>query len=823
MEENLISVIKNRISCKEYLQRVHSITVDTNGRCKSFRPDAKNPTSLLVDELSWHDFGSGQGGDVIDLCANDKGISLGEAIHHLAKMCGMHPQEDINIQFDSYRDIMDEACTYYHEQLTPEVRAYLNMRGIKDETIDELRIGWATNPCPYLRKCGYKQDDISNSGITMFLNRIMFPYLVNGKAVYFVGRESVWDNKVSSHPGAKYIKLRRNDLSIHPIWGIETIHKRKGSVVVGEGIMDAISLYQEGYAVVSAITGTFSAEQKEKLFPMLKGRQVITVFDYDAVSKAGQGFTEKLANELFENGIRVSVVRLDGGDKKVDLNELYANGEPIAKILKTATPWEKVLLGRITRIEDEFARKEALEKFLRKCKEVLPWCEVMQLTSEANINGVFPEAWLSAVVKELKAPMSELDVVNMFLNKYDTVYSDALGFYEYKTKLWRSRSDTEIKEYLALCAGRSATSKLVNGAFSLLKGRVYRSELFNEHKDWINFPNCMFNIETGETRNHDRAFYSSIQLNYDYDPKAECPNWRSFVESITDDDPEKICTIREMIGYCLSSDVRYQVCFYLLGNGANGKSVLVNIMEALIGSANTSHVEISALASDFQRIKLISSKLNLCNDMQTDVSGSMSYFKALVAGDPTSACFKGRDFVDFKSSAKFVFSANKELSTRDIDYAFLRRIVMLNFPITFVDEPTDEHERKKDPTIYSKLLTELPGIFNWALDGLKTLRDRGMFAMSKEQSETLHELHAINDPLVGFIEEVISVKVEYKEKTLQRSEVYKDYIDWCNHTNSYVLSARSFWPRLRRLTKVKDVRNVFGRQVAFLKVFDKNF
>ncbi len=140
------------------------------------------------------------------------------------------------------------------------------------------------------------------------------------------------------------------------------------------------------------------------------------------------------------------------------------------------------------------------------------------------------------------------------------------------------------------------------------------------------------------------------------------------------------------------------------------------------GEANTSHVEIAYLQSDFQRIGVLNSLVNICNDMKSDVSGTDAFFKAIVAGDPIAACFKGKDFISFRPFCKMIFSANRMLTTKDADYSILRRLCFLVFPVSFVEgKPTKPNEKERIVNIGTELLRELPGIFNWSLAGLQTV------------------------------------------------------------------------------------------------------
>ena len=820
MKSGIIEKIKEQITVPAYMQREYGRTPIGN-RMKSFRSEAKNNTSLMVNERDWYDFGSGLGGDVIDLAAQDKfGGDKGQAIKYLAESWNLtlpHDTPEIDIVFKSYLGILEAATAFYADSLESRHIEYLHSRGLNDATIGELKIGWAENPCEYLKEKGFTQEQIADSGVLQFYHRIMIPYLRNGKTVYMAGRSSSWTDAPSSNPEAKYMKLFRSAVSEHPIWGFETLAKRGGVVIIAEGIFDAISCYQEGYPVVSAITGSFSAEQKKDLFPALKGREVVICMDYDPVTHAGEKFTEKLATELFENGIHVSAVFLQGNETKSDLNEIYANNpkkSTLENIFKDAKSWDKVQIERIAALDNEQEKRMQLSVFLRRCATVFDWPSVAQMVEDAKESGGFAKVWLNELAKTLKSAPKEIDVVKEFKEKYDCLFHEALGWHEFDGSRWVRRSEYEIRQYIGNILGRFQTAKLVDGVRQLLRSDLIYKGDFNINKKILNFPNGELEVSTGELKNHSRGNFSTIQMNYSFDGQAECPEWLKFIEDITDGERDRADLLQEMFGYCLTHDNRYQKCFYLIGNGANGKSVLLGILEALIGEANTSHVEIAFLGSDFQRIKLANSMVNICNDIKTDVAGTGSFFKAIVTGDTISGCFKGKDFFDFKPSCKMVFAANSMLSTRDIDNGFLRRICFINFPVTFVNDPKMKNEKARDPQLQKKLLKELPGILNWSLAGLRALNERESFTSTTDQDTLIRELEMINDPIAAFVDDVITLQPEKFAAMQNRENIYNEYKKWCNESNSVPMNARWFWLRLRQKVNVVETREAFYRKAA---------
>lgn len=793
----------------------------SGGRCKSFRSDAKNKSSLLCNERDWYDFGSGLGGDVIDLAAHDKfGGDKGRAIQYLAEKYGIQTRYDkLDIIFRSYLQILDDATSFYSSQLKPEHIKYLHSRGLTDKTIKDLRIGWAENPCDYLKDKGFSQEQIAESGILNFVNRLMIPYLRNGKANYLIGRSSNWDSMPSNDQDSKYIKLYRNTISEHPIWGWDTL-MREGTVIIAEGIFDAISCWQEGFPVVTAVTGAFSAEQKKDLLPALKDRSVIVCMDYDPETKAGQKFTEALAEELWQYGVDVSVCLLNGGDNKIDLSEVYAqmpSRGTLEKVFADANSWEQVKIEKIVSIPKEKDRCKEISAFLWDCAKHFDAPTVQQVCADVKDTRAFPEAWLSGLFKSLLKAPTELQIVEEFKSRNDCLFHESLGWFEYNGSRWKNISEYDIQKKISDLYGKFRTSRNVAAVAKLLRPELLFNELFDQNKEFLNFPNGMYNLFTGEMLPHSREYYSSIQMQFPYDAAACCPNWNIFIEDVTAGDLSRHNLLQEMFGYCLLRDARFQKAFCLLGDGANGKSVLLNVLEAMIGGCNTSHVEIAFLQSDFQRIKLLNSMVNICNDMKTDVSGTESFFKAIVAGDPISGCYKGQDFVDFKPFCKMVFSANRMLTAKDVDFSFIRRFCFVLFPVKFVDEPCKSNERRKDYGVINRLLPELPGIFNWAIQGLRNLLEQKRFSETCDQIQKTHELMTMSNPLLSFVEDVVGNGAPHWKGTVYRKEVYEKYTEWCRQTNTMPMSARAFWPRLKAIFPYEENRTADCRLIKFLE------
>ena len=100
---------------------------------------------------------------------------------------------------------------------------------------------------------------------------------------------------------------------------------------------------------------------------------------------------------------------------------------------------------------------------------------------------------------------------------------------------------------------------------------------------------------------HSPQWFSPMCLPYEFDPAAHCPLWLAFLAEVLESDSERIAVLQEWFGLCLIPDTTFQKFFMLVGEGSNGKKVILDVLETLLGEANVSHVPLEQFAS--QRLK----------------------------------------------------------------------------------------------------------------------------------------------------------------------------------------------------------------------------
>ena len=762
-----ISQIKTRISCVDFAQR-NSLQITKSGdRCVSpLRSGATNKSSFIVYDDFFFDFGSGEGGDVIDFAAkllfND---DKGKAIKHLAELTGVSIENTHNQSWVKYTQNLCNKIQSYHEKLTAEDREYLYKRGITDDTINRNKIGRTPE------------------------GRLIIPYWKNGYVCYYATRFMPG----GKYPEQKYKKMPIDDYNDHTVWGLHTLDRNsdRNLLVIAEGAFDALSFEQEGYSVISAITGHFSREQLPAALSIAKSfKKVFLVFDNDTVTKAGEKFTIKMAQILTENRIPCIVGNVPVTYK--DISEFYADGGNLAEIINFATDGIEFLASKIT-------DRTEFNTFARRVCRYMSKPDVDMFFKSVSRNATFDTDWLKALCKDCKSAPLDKSIAEEVTSKHKLLYNEKISFFQYNGTHWTSKTDTEISAYIADALGPYATGPKIGSILKVIKSDVVTNKLFNVNPV-INFINGTLEIEPEiKFREHRADDCCTYCLDYPYNPQAASKEWLKFLDTVTNHDDKKICLLQELSGYVLFPDNRLQKCAVLIGSGANGKSVFLNVLTKIFGSTNVSNVEMSSLSQDFQVIQLMNSMLNISAETRTNVAGAESKFKQITAGDEISACYKGKDYITFRPRAKMFLACNEYVKSSDTTEGWTRRFCFVDFPMHFVEipNPNNPEELPIDRDIESRLTTNesLSAIFNWVLQGYQMLKNCGYFTEPDDQREITEEFKELSNPLIEFAKEVEI------GGSVSNNRLYDRYKIWCEDSGHNALARNTFQKRVAKAFK----------------------
>ena len=748
-----IEEIKSRISCIDYA-RQNGINVNAPGD-RTYSPfhAGKNPTSFTCYGDSWYSFSDSIGGDVIDLCAFlHHGGDKGKAIADLASQLGMRQEH----QTQEWRDYMQELGNrifFYNTQLTEDDYNYLHSRGVSDATIADLKLG--------------RNEE----------GRLVIPYWKNGYVAYFATRS----RPGCKHENSKYRKMKIDEYNDHCVWGLNTLTRESDCLIIAEGAFDALAAYEQGYPVISAITGHFSSKQlSQALAACRQYPKVILTYDDDSAgSNSGEKFTIKMAKILHQNRIPFEIAPMPRGFH--DLSEYHAKGHEIKKIKR---------LDGLSYLISQMRDADELSDFMNDIARHTSGAKLAEYINHSRLE----ENVRKEVLKAAKSCPLESMIVDEILRKHTLIYLKDDSFYEWNGKIWERIDEMVVMQYADQQYGKIfSTHQRTKQVAGKLKTVVLVECIFN-HGSVFTFKNGTLELDTGIFREHRQSDYCSLILDYDYDPEARCPRWERFIDEITLENGQNGHVLQQIAGYVMYPNCKFQKIFCLIGAGANGKSVYLDTLRMVYTDRNCTNIQPANMTDSFWLIHLKDSLLNFAAEIDADFAKVESMMKMLADGAVIQACYKGKDYIKFQPRAKMVFACNAMPETRTIQ-GMERRMVLIDFPVQFVEnpEPGNLRQMPRDIDLQDKLQNELPGIFNWCYAGYLDLMRTNSFTDPSCQDEFIREFRENSNPVEIFVHECVEEFVG----TMPRKAIYARYKDWCTENGHLPKAANRFHKAFR--------------------------
>lgn len=291
---------------------------------------------------------------------------------------------------------------------------------------------------------------------------------------------------------------------------------------------------------------------------------------------------------------------------------------------------------------------------------------------------------------------------------------------------------------------------------------------------------------------HSSDLFVTGGLPFAYAPDAPEPvEFFRFLSDLWPDDPESIETVREMFAYLVSGETRLQKMFLLVGPLRGGKGTLARLLRALMGDANVAGPTLSSLATNFGLQSLIGKPLAVVSDARlsgrTDETVIVERLLSITGQDLITVDRKHRDPWIGQLPTRFLILTNELPRLSDTSGALARRFVTLTL--------TRSWYGKEDPRLFDRLAQELPGIFNWTLDGLVRLQERERFEVPQASKDAMQELEDLSSPVGAFVRDCCDVEPGAEVVT---STLYKRWRAWCeDHGRSHPTTEQVFGRDLR--------------------------
>jgi len=373
----------------------------------------------------------------------------------------------------------------------------------------------------------------------------------------------------------------------------------------------------------------------------------------------------------------------------------------------------------------------------------------------------------------------------------------------YNGCFWELMTLPLLKEFLAEIATKSGFNYYkmrITKNLNKLHDQFSTVAILPTHKHakneaMINLLNGTYVITKAEKglRDFRKEDYFKYQLPFKYDRQAECQEFHKFLDKVLPE-VESQMILSEYLAYIFVKGLKLEKCLILYGTGSNGKSVIFDIVHALLGSDNVCTYTLSNLCNEngYFRAQLGNYLLNYSSELGGN-KNNVDMFKKLVSNEPIDARSPyGKPFI-LREYGKFMFNANKLPYGIEFTNAFWRRFIFLSFDVTI--EEKDQEKGLADRIIS----TELSGIFNWVLEGLERLLMNEKFTESPKSIELLESLKTESDTVAMFLTAKNYLPSHKDKHKVTCADIYKEYKLYCKKEDmeDSIVKPKEFRNRLK--------------------------
>lgn len=325
--------------------------------------------------------------------------------------------------------------------------------------------------------------------------------------------------------------------------------------------------------------------------------------------------------------------------------------------------------------------------------------------------------------------------------------------------------------------------------------------------NFIAFKNGIYDLNTDALLPFSPEIVITNMIPWDYNPSAYSELADRTLDKIACNDEQVRTILEECIGSCFyrSNTLGGGKAFILTGEGSNGKSTFIAMMQHLLDEGNIAALDLKELDQKFQNAALFGKLANLGDDISDEFIVNASIFKKFVTGERVQVQNKGEKPFEFNNYAKFLFSANNIPRIKDKTGAVLRRLLIVPFNAEFSKDDPDY-----DSNIKYKLQEQevMEYLIVLGIRALKNVIKNKGFTESPKVQQQLKEYEESNNPILGFFEEC--QMEDFPIENEQSDKVFRRYKEYCLANNFNPMSKAEFSRQLCRklgmTTKTKKIK-----------------
>jgi putative DNA primase/helicase len=270
---------------------------------------------------------------------------------------------------------------------------------------------------------------------------------------------------------------------------------------------------------------------------------------------------------------------------------------------------------------------------------------------------------------------------------------------------------------------------------------------------------------------HRPSRFNLFSLPFDYQPEAQAPAWHTFLDQVLPDDRQAQEFLAEWFGYVLSGRTDQQKMAALIGKKRSGKGTIARVLTAVIGKENVAGLNLGTLGNVFGLEPFVGTALAVASDVRwhsRTIGDAIQPILEVTGEDHVTVHRKNQKAWKGRLGVRFMLMSNDTPTFSDRSGALVDRMIYVSFKQSFYG--------REDTTLTEKLMDELPGILNWALDGLDRLDGRGRFTQPVSGEGEREATRRLADPIGAFVEDWCVVG---EGQLISLDHLYLKYRTWC--------------------------------------------
>lgn len=288
--------------------------------------------------------------------------------------------------------------------------------------------------------------------------------------------------------------------------------------------------------------------------------------------------------------------------------------------------------------------------------------------------------------------------------------------------------------------------------------------------------------------------------------------FQNFINSIMCNNESSVKYLQTILGYCMSGDMSAQSVFILWGNGSNGKSVLLNLLNKMLDKAYKPVSKNIILNMAYGKsagpelIDIKNSRLVTFSETGQDEELNAEIIKTISGGDSITARGLYKDPITFKLQCKLLICTNNKPKFNGNDFAMTRRLKFIPFEASFVDKPNPnkKNQFKIDKDLERKIIdNHLDEFFTFCVRGAKRWFKSKVFELPDIILKEQNKYFDGQGNLQKYVDENI---IQKEGSRLVRSKLYNNYKEYCDENGTAGMGKSAFFEKISQF--IGDSKNM---------------